>query len=371
MDYRPALRQRSGAGEYTHQLARALLAVCGPERPALTLFSSSWKDRLHLGAELSGATGIDRRVPVAVLNLAWHRLGWPTAEALTGAVFDVAHSSHPLLLPTRRAAQVVTIHDLDFLAHPERTRREIRRDYPALARRHAQAADCVLVPSHFTAAEVERQLGVPAGRIVIGAPGAPDWAPRAAPPRAREGYVLFLGTLEPRKNLSALLDAYEQLLGRRREVPPLVVGGQSTREAAPWVDRMRRAPLNRAVRYVGYVEAAARPALYAGAVALVHPALEEGFGLTLLEAMTIGVPVVAANRGSLPEVLDGAGTLVDPYDADALAAAIERVGDNPAYTAALAARGVARARAFRWRSTADCVLAAYRQAIAHKRCASA
>ena len=148
IDYRPALRERSGAGEYTHQLARALLASA---RVDLTIFSSSWKDRLAPGAELAGAALIDRRIPVRLLNLLWHRAGWPSIETLSSRTFDVAHSSHPLLMPSREAAQVVTIHDLNFLSHPERTRAEVRRDYPALARSHAQRADAIIVPSAFTA----------------------------------------------------------------------------------------------------------------------------------------------------------------------------------------------------------------------------
>jgi hypothetical protein len=121
IDYRPALRSRSGAGEYTHELASALLArsVADPTHPlAVTLFSSSWKDRLEKTPELCGAARVDRRIPVALLNFLWHRLEWPAAESLAHADFDLVHSSHPLLLPTRRAAQVITIHDLDFLAHP-------------------------------------------------------------------------------------------------------------------------------------------------------------------------------------------------------------------------------------------------------------
>ena len=157
IDYRPALREPTGAGQYTHQLVRALLAMSAadPARPLeITLFSSSWKDRLVLSPDLAGASGVDLRIPVRLLNLAWHRLGWPTAEILTGRTVDVMHSSHPLLLPGRSAAQVITIHDLDFLTHPERTRAEVRRDYPVLARNHAQRADRILVPSAFTAGDV-------------------------------------------------------------------------------------------------------------------------------------------------------------------------------------------------------------------------
>src|SRR5206468_2686298 len=131
----------SGVGEYTHQLVKALLDTfprAAPNEPLeLALFSSSWKDRLRLsGTDLAGADAIDRRVPVSVLNFLWHRLGWPAADTIAGRAFDVTHSMHPLILPSRRAAHVVTIHDLNFLVHPERTRAEIRRDYPALARAH-------------------------------------------------------------------------------------------------------------------------------------------------------------------------------------------------------------------------------------------
>src|SRR5204862_5597844 len=143
----------------------------------LTLFSSSWKHRFVPDRELAGAAAIDRRVPVGVLNFAWHRLEWPTAETIAGGAFDVAHSSHPLLMPARRAAQVITIHDLNFLSHPERTRAEIRRDYPALVRAHAQRADRVIVVSRFTASEVERLLQVPSDRISICSPGRPEWQP--------------------------------------------------------------------------------------------------------------------------------------------------------------------------------------------------
>ena len=367
IDYRPALRQRSGVGEYTHQLVKALLAAfprTAPDTPLdIALFSSSWKDRLQLsGGDLMGVDAIDRRVPVRVLNYAWHRLGWPAAELLTGRSFDVTHSPHPLILPARRAAHVVTIHDLNFLTHPERTRAEIRRDYPALARSNAQRADRIVVNSHFTATEVERQLGVSGDRISICTPGAPDWSPRAAPPTG-QGYVLFFGTLEPRKNLGALLDAYEALLTRRRDIPELVLAGQETPESRPWLERIARAPLSRVVRHLGYVDPAKRRSLYEGARLLVQPSFEEGFGLPVLEAMTLGVPVVAANRGALPEVLGDAGPLVDPEAPEELASAIERLLDDEAFAAASAAKGALRARQFRWDLTARRLYEAYQLAL--------
>lgn len=378
IDYRPALRERSGSGEYTHQLVKALLAsdpAGGPSSALeVTLFSSSWKDRLAPSPELAGAALVDRRLPVRVLNFAWHRLGWPAAETLTGGAYDVVHSPHPLLMPTRTAAQVITIHDLDFLTHPERTRAEIRRDYPELARSHADRADAVLVPSAYTAGDVERRLGVTRDRIAICPPGAPDWTPRSTSPK--NGYVLFFSTLEPRKNVGGLLDAYERLIldpaeagdhqgpaEAGRHVPELVLAGRATEEARPWLDRISRPPLRGVVRHIGYVDANDRLALYDGARLLVQPSFDEGFGMPVLEAMARGVPVVAANRGSLPEVLGDAGLLVDPDRPDDIARAIARLLDDEGLAASCTAKGVARARAFRWDETARRVLDTYRQAI--------
>jgi glycosyltransferase involved in cell wall biosynthesis len=313
--------------------------------------------------ELAGATIVDRQIPVRLLNLVWHRLGWPPAEALAGRAFDVTHSLHPLLLPSRAAAQVVTIHDLSFLTHPDRTRAEIRRDYPALARAHAHRADAIIVPSAYTGGDVERLLGVPRERIVVCSPGAPAWTPRAAAPK--NGYVLFFGTLEPRKNVGGLLDAYERLAGSPG-VAELVLAGKATDEARPWLDRLTRPPLRGVVRHIGYVDPRDRRALYEGARLLVQPSFDEGFGIPVLEAMSLGVPVVAANRGSLPQVVGDAGPLVDPEDPAAIANAIARVLSDGAYAAACAAKGLVRARTFRWDETAHRVYDTYRQAIARR-----
>ena len=361
IDYRPALRARSGVGEYVHQLVTALAAAKASSNGVdITIFSSSWKDRLHPSPDLDGTSAIDLRIPVSILNRIWHRLEWPPAEALARSSFDVTHSLHPLLMPARDAAQVITIHDLNFLAHPERTRAEIRRDYPVLARDHAQRADAIVVPSQFTASEVVRQLEVPMDRISVCSPGAPNWPARTSAPQA--GYILFLGTLEPRKNVGALLDAYEQLI-TRRPLPELVLAGQATSESARWLDRIEKPPLAGHVRHVGYVDPSNRREIYSGASLLVQPSFEEGFGIPVLEAMTIGVPVIVANRGALPEVAGDAGLLFDPEQPRELAAHIDRVLTDAPFAAARARAGVERSRNFRWTETAARVVDVYRKAI--------
>ena len=363
IDYRPALRARTGVGEYIHHLAVALTRSGDDE---ITVFSSSWKDRLPAGlsTELPHARLIDRRVPVAALNLAWHRLGWPPIEALTGGRFDIAHSPHPLLLPSRSAAQVVTIHDLHFLSHPERASREIRRDYPGLVAAHARRADRIIVSSRFAAGEVQRWLEVPSGKIALCPAGAPPWHPRAAGGSQGDGqYVLFLGTLDARKNIAGLLEAYGKLVSRPGTVPRLVIAGGGGPDAAQWLEAIEQPPLAGRVDYLGYVPAARREALFQGAQLFVLPSFEEGFGLPALEAMAAGVPVVASRRGSLPEVVGDAGLLIDPDDPESLSAAMARLIADPALRMTCRSRGLERARQFSWAETARAVRRAYEDAL--------
>jgi glycosyltransferase involved in cell wall biosynthesis len=365
VDYRPALRARSGVGEYVHELVRAYSAAHDDE---IVVFTSSWKDRppAGLAAEL-GASVVDRRVPVRLLNLLWHRASWPAVERLAGAI-DVAHSLHPLLIPARRAAQVVTVHDLFFLTDPDRTRREIRRDYPALAGVHARRADAVITPSAYTRSLVMDRFGVAPGRVWICPPGAPAWRRLGREPNApADGYLLFVGTLEPRKNIGLLLDAYALLIARMPRAPRLRLAGRATPDARRWLDRLDRAPLAGRVEHLGYVPAAGREDLYAGARALVLPSFDEGFGLPALEAMSAGVPVVASNRGALPEVLGPAGAQVDPEDVDGWSFAIERVLCDRPWAAGLAAAGLERARNFRWHESAARLRQIYLAALERRR----
>jgi glycosyltransferase involved in cell wall biosynthesis len=371
VDYRPALRGRTGVGHYLFHLVEALLArdallrAGGPDAPVdeLTLFTSSWKDRPLPDdlRRLGRARVVDRRLPVQLLNLLWHRAEWPPVETVTGERFDLAYSPHPLLLPSRHAAQVLTIYDLDFLRNPERAVREIRRDYPKLVRGHAHRADHVIVCSHYTARQVEAELGLGVERTTVCYPGGPDWpAPPAGHPRT---HVLFVGTLERRKNVATLLDAYAALVSRRPDTIPLVLAGTPRDEAAPWLARLAQPPLAGKARYEGYVSDERRRQLFESAALFVLPSYEEGFGMPVLEAMTAGVPVIVSNRGALPEVADTAGTIVDPDNAEELSAAMERLLADEGLRASRAALGVQRAKQFRWAATANAARSAFERAV--------
>ena len=376
LDYRPALRERTGVGEFVHELARALTRTGTDD---IVLFTASWKDRISETAtrELAGAHVVDRRLPVRGLTWAWNRAEWPPAEWLAGRI-DVVHAQSPLLIPARAAAQVVTIHDLDYLLHPDRAEGEMRRDFPALAASHARRADHIIVSSHYAAGEVTARLGIERERVSVCSPGAPEWAAAVAEERSSQSTstsvgtqgatapILFLGTLEPRKNIAGLLEAYGRLRSRRPDAPPLVLAGKARDSVAENLSRLQQAPLAGHVELRGYVTDTERQQLYRRAAMLVLPSLEEGFGLPVLEAMACGVPVVVSNRGSLPEVAGDAASPMDPGDPNALAAAMEQLLDPQ--TARLAAeRGRRRAQHYSWAACAATASAAYRAAVARRR----
>lgn len=400
IDYRPALRQRSGVGEYIFRLLQALRQVRHPG-DELAVFSSSWKDRVDRH-DLDGIAVVDARIPVRVLNRLWHQREWPPVEMVAGR-FDVVHAAGPTLIPAKHAAQVVTVHDLDFLAHPERTWAEMRRDYGALVQQHVLRADHVVVNSAYTAGEVHQRLGVPLARITVCRPGGLSWTARKAAkpglaadeiatgagsgtgagngPRGAAalvtgqpvtaggialgtGYILFVGTLEPRKNVGGLLESYTRLVQRWPDAPRLVLAGRAVALSKPWLEALTKEPLASKAVHLGYVADSEREALYKGASVLVLPSFNEGFGLPVLEAMTVGVPVIASNRGALPEVLGDAGLLIDPDDPDSLASALERMLTDTALARRLAARGLRRTRLFDWITSARALRSAYDEAVA-------
>jgi glycosyltransferase involved in cell wall biosynthesis len=365
VDYRPALRARTGVGEFVHEVVRALTAPDGPA-PAgsITLFTASWKDRLDpQAARELGARAVDRRIPGQVLTWAWNRLQFPPVDWLAGRS-DIVHAATPLAIPTRAGRTVLTIHDLHFLRHPERMQAEMRRDFPRLVHAHAARADAVVVSSRYTADDVARTLKVPESRIHLCPPGAPRWAADTAerrrhrPPR----HILFVGTLDARKNVGVLLQAYAQLTGRRPNSPPLVIAGAMTAAGAAWQAEARALHLEGLVQWKGYVDQPTREALFADAHMLVLPSLDEGFGLPVLEAMACGVPVIVSNGGSLPEVAGDAARPIAPDDVEGFRDAMDALL-HADVAAVASARGLARAAQFRWPHCAAQVWRAYQSAL--------
>jgi glycosyltransferase involved in cell wall biosynthesis len=177
-------------------------------------------------------------------------------------------------------------------------------------------------------------------------------------------YLLFVGNVEPRKNLVGLLRAYDSLRRGRRRGPALVIAGGAGWKNRAILDAMAASPYTADIRIVGYVPEGELAALMNGAIAFVYPSLYEGFGLPPLEAMACGTPVITSNRSSLPEVVGDAALLVDPENTSDLALAMARLVDDAPLREALRERGLVRARAFSWQRTAELTSAVYESAIA-------
>jgi glycosyltransferase involved in cell wall biosynthesis len=363
LDVRPSLTKPTGVGSYVLALARRL-PQAAPDYQFI-LFSASLRERYPHRAWPANTTLVDRRVPVRMLNLAWHRLEWPPLDRLVGASLDLTHSPHPLLLPAQRARQVVTVHDLFFLKHPEMTNAEIRRDYADLVRDHVRRADGVICVSEHTASEARLLLDLAPGKIAVIQHGVDPVYRAPVSPEAVDGVlrhhrlprggILYVGSEEKRKNLIGLVMAYLGLAGRRRGLPPLILVGPGP----GWAQG--GSAVGPQIRATGYLETAEIRALMAASAMLVLPSLEEGFGLPVAEAMAAGLPVVCSRGSALEEVAGDAATLVNPLDTRSIADGIERLLDDGAVAESQRQRGLERSRAFDWDITAAKTVELYRR----------
>jgi glycosyltransferase involved in cell wall biosynthesis len=324
-----AARGPSGTGVYLERLVAALR-----EEGEVVVLEAGQRRRLRPGRAGRRRNPL-RSAANAMLDLAWLHVGLPRAARAAAA--DVVH--HPLPAYSRRlgAPQAVTVHDVSFERLPERFDPVWRRLASRAHRVAVREADAVICVSRATAEDAAEILGAPRERIVV-APHGPGQFEGPEPPRAPDEHFLFVGDAEPRKNLDGLLEAYAAY--RRSAAAPLplvLAGGAAGAAAGP------------GVRGVGSPAAAELRDLLLSARALVHPALHEGFGLTLLEAMALGTPVLAVRNPGAQEVCGDAALLVEP---GGLGQALERLDGDPGLRANLAELGRERARAFSWVASA-------------------
>lgn len=268
-----------------------------------------------------------------------------------------------------RGPLVTTVHDLSFLSHPGTVEQPRRAYYRLLVPPSLHRSAAVVVNSRATGAEVARWYPSVAGKVAVTPFGTPSWALQMAaegPPAAPgEGPFLFVGTLEPRKNLARLLDAYRLFLERAPATagppPDLVLAG-----GKGWADAALEGPI-RALQargklvLAGYCQPRRLWELYRSARALLFPSLHEGFGFPILEAMAAGLPVLTADRGAMKEVAGDAALLVDPEDVDAIASAMARLHAQPDLRGTLRERGWRRVKTWSWDRAAEATAGVYRQ----------
>jgi glycosyltransferase involved in cell wall biosynthesis len=299
-----------------------------------------------------------------------HRLErWSLSAELARHHLDVLHSPDAISPERGARRQVITVHDLHFLYYPQFMTAESRRHYNGQIARAVRTADHILVDSRATRDDLANLLDVPVEKMTVHLLGVdqvftplPDEETNRHKERLGlpESYILFVGTFEPRKNISGLFAAYHLLRQEMPDLPPLVMVG---RRGWLYDDIFARAEaLNLTDRLIWLEDApwSDLPAIYNGADVLALPSHYEGFGLTALEAMACGTPTVVSNRGSLPEVVGETGLLVDPDEPAEIAGAIRQVLTDSDVRNRLRAAGLARAATFTWRKTAETVLRVYR-----------
>ena len=290
------------------------------------------------------------RYPGGVGHL-WEQLGLPGLMGRGDLLWSPANTG-----PLTVANQVVTIHDLSSLEHPEWYDRRFAAWYRFLLPRLAKRVKRIITPSRFTMERLSNLMAIPEDKIIpipegVASHFRPAGEDEIAGVRSRNGleapYLLVVGSLEPRKNLQRLFQAWELVLEKEPGIELVLVGARGPVFRDSGYTRVAKG-----ARFLERVEDADLPALYSGAQAFLYLSLYEGFGLPALEAMACGATVIASNNTSIPEVVGDAALLVDPCVAEGIASAIEKVLTDSTCRADLRSKGLLRARLFTWEQTA-------------------
>jgi glycosyltransferase involved in cell wall biosynthesis len=338
-----------------------------------SLQRSATQDSIRLFPFFGGLTDLDhqsssvgrRRTALGTLVVHFSNIKWNPVLEVVGCAADVFHASQHLRNPPRLATRLTaTIYDMTCWLMPEvhvPANVAATRQYGERVLRRAAACIAISEQSKKDAVEI---LKLPADRIDVIYPGVaeeffaverPEAQAVAKRHRLDKPYFLYVGTIEPRKNVDRLLDAYRSICEPVRKEHELVIVGPLGWCSEATRDRLR-AP-GPGIRYLGYVSEDDLPGLTAGATAFVFPSLYEGFGLPLVQAMACGVPVITSRGSSLGEVAGEDAILVDPRNTDEIAAAIERLALSPSLREDLGQRGCLRAASFRWERNAQQSLA--------------
>jgi glycosyltransferase involved in cell wall biosynthesis len=361
IDARLVYYTRAGIGEYTLRLTQALAETYPEEHFVLLQDRRQVQPLINAGNVSVVHTWVPSHHRAEQLLMPW----------LIGRLnLDVFHSPD-FIPPLRyRGKSVITIHDLAFLIYPHFLTKDAARYYGQIDRA-VRRADHIVAVSQSTKSDLVRMLGTSEDAITV--------IYEAADPRMRpmvrsealqrvqalygvpDEFILFVSTIEPRKNVGGLLRAYRRLRDDYKLTPALVLAGSPGWLSEDVYTLVAELDLKPHTHFLGRVEADDLPFLYNAARCLVHPAFYEGFGLTPLEAMACGTPVVVSNVSSLPEVVGDAAILVDPKQDEEITVALWRVLTDPALCEEMRQKGLQRAAGFSWRRAAEQTMAVYRR----------
>lgn len=361
VDARPLSGPQTGIARYTLNLLRHMTALghqwfLYSDKPPCVDFDLSPSVQLRCGDVRSKS----------VQSLLWTQ--WQFSRWATQDVVDLFWSPrhHLPLKLSRDIARVVTIHDLVWRHYPKTMLWQNLWLERALMGPSIRNADRVICVSRFTAGEVSRYYPAALGKCSVIHEASTSLNPAAGKAggiRPQQPYLLFVGTLEPRKNLARLLRAYGRLAGNT-DVPDLVIAGGRGWGDTGLAGLLKQMKLKQRVHLTGFVDDVQLQALYQGAHALVIPSLYEGFGLPALEAMSCGVPVIASSTSALPETVGDAALLVNPYSEAEIATAIMRLVEDRPLRSELSLKAQQRSRLFSWQQSAQQTLDLFEQTLA-------
>lgn len=362
----------TGIGRYTYELARQLMQLDEVEN--LKLFSGyNFADELpKLTSTAPISLAVRHRLLKSRMSVALFRLISPTLKtaALKKYSAYIFHGPN-FYLPSFSGRSVVTFHDLSMYlwqqCHPPERLRYMHKEISLTLTR----ADMLITDSEYTRREVAEYFGWPDTKIRV-APLAssgdffPQDVNQTRDTLARyglhaDGYSLYAGTIEPRKNIATLLDAYSSLSPSLRNRFPLVLCGYRGWGSNKLHTRIENASREGWVKFLGYVPAHELPKLFAGARLFVFPSLYEGFGLPVLEAMSSGTPVISSNAASLPEVAGNAAAFFNPLDTETLRSLLAQGLEDESWRYASRQKGLLRAAEFSWKKCAEKTLLAYKE----------
>jgi alpha-1,3-rhamnosyl/mannosyltransferase len=352
IDATSALLRSAGVKGYTYHWLRSLREQAGvcEEIRAFPLLKT-WSRLDHEGSALPLAPTIARLAALHAANV----LGPAVLDVLLGGI-DVFHAGNLVRQRPRKARLSATIHDLTSWIMPEvHTPSTLRADR-TFEKCILKRADGLIAVSENTRQDAIRLLGIEPGRIRTIHSGVAEEYFDAQPRARAKPYVLFVGTIEPRKNLETLLDAWRALKRDVRERFDLVIAGPEGWNSASTMARIRQE-----ANYLGYVPEAEMPGLVAGAALFVYPSLYEGFGFPVVQAMAANAAVLCSGTSCLPEIAGDAAAYVDPRSAAEIAAQLTRLLETPDERSKLAQLGRARAECYRWERCAQESLTFFRE----------
>lgn len=372
IDISPLLSPKTGVGYYVDYLVPYLVRLGAEFHWSLFMVPGRKLPQVNLGLLPDNCRIVRRHWPLPsrysnlLLLIPWQRL--ITVERFLGSV-DLFHSTNFLCLSQRKGKRVVTVFDLTFLLFPQYHPRLRVMIFKNFFSKSLELADRIIAISENTKRDLMHLMQVPEEKIVVTPLAAseifkPVVVQEASRILSRYGitfrdYLLYVGTIEPRKNLFRLLKAFEIFCSSHSTAPLLVLVGRTGWLSGDFYRALESSPWKKNIRLLGYVPEMDLPALYSGALAFVYPSLYEGFGLPPLEAMMCGTPVITSNNSSLPEVTGDAALLVNPLEVEEIAEALMRIGRDYSLREEMRKKGLERAKLFTWGETAKKTLGVY------------